>query len=125
MRILLALIALVVLLCFLLVVGWAVTATTMDSGVQRYPAGSPEHAVAEASWRLAVTAGRRAVAPRAFSFLLPQVRITEVRRDPGHCTENLPHQDWRALARVYTVFRIPVRTLDVQCGGSFLERSTE
>jgi hypothetical protein len=124
LRLLLGSVAVVVLLCFLLVIGWAVTAVSMDSGIERFPAGSPEHEVAEASWRLAVTVGRRTVAPRAFFFLLPQVRITSVRSDPGHCTEyppgSFPHQDWRTEARVYTVFLIPVRTLTVQCGGNFL-----
>jgi|GEM_PF-6451246 len=107
----------------LLVLGWAMTAT-VDEGRQQFAAGSPEWEVAGTARWNTLSLGRRVLLPGALFFLLPEVGVSEVRHEPGHCTEyppgSFPHLDYVAETRVYTFFRVPVRTFTVRCGGNYL-----
>jgi hypothetical protein len=55
---------------------------------------------------------------------LPRARVLDVKRAPGSCAAyppgSVPDDEYVAVVRLYTLFRIPARTFTVACGGHLI-----
>ena len=62
--------------------------------------------------------------PRRRTYLLPRARVLDVKRAPGSCAAyppgSVPDDEYVAVVRLYTLFRIPARTFTVACGGHLI-----
>jgi hypothetical protein len=113
-----------IVLAVLFPLGRFVTTATVDDGLDRFLGKTPEADVAIRALELTETLGRRTILPRRRNYLLPRARVLDVKRAPGNCTAyppgSVPDDEYIAVVRLYTLFRIPARTFTVACGGNLI-----
>lgn len=101
--------------------GRFVTIATVDDGLDEFIGKTPEADVAIRALELTETLGRRTILPRRSNYLLPRARVLDVTRAQRNCTAyppgSVPDDEYVAIVRLYTWFRIPARTFTISCGG--------
>jgi hypothetical protein len=102
----------------LLIAGWYVPHRVVGDGIDHFADDPAKQVVAQGAYNGAWMLQDNPV----LRGLTPAVRVTEVKRVPGHCSagdpgSNEPNADYQARVQLYTFFAIPAGVVYATCGG--------